>query len=131
LDPIIKVLDLSVKEAVDPCSGAICKRHSVKKKTVHDLGTPDYPVDVVILYSRHKRLDGSTFAVDYSSVSPKGSRYTTRLIRYSMNLLKEGMTLRSVCDVLKKEHCVVTRESTLFEWTHRYEHLLENSSPVT
>lgn len=124
MEEIRDEVNLSVPVALCTKTGALCKRHSTKKKIVHDLGTPTQAIRLVVLYSRHLRPDGSTFAVDYSAVSPKGSRYSTRVIRLALSMfLKEQKTLKSICQHMLDNHSLALAESTIFDWSHTFHHI--------
>lgn len=95
-------------------------RYAVATRTLHDLGDAraEQPIDVVVTFSRHRRLGcGCCFAVDLSDLALPKRLYTRRVQQRAVRLVVEdGLPYRAASWHLWRDHKVFVPYATIQNW---------------
>lgn len=115
----VEIRQINVTHKVYEClkCGTVSKRHSFGHKWIRDVGI-EGPVVLEVRYSKHfcKKCE-YYFAVPTEHLAPSNIKYSQRVIRTTLGLVKSGASLKAASDIMQSKYHVYVPASTIHDWT--------------
>lgn len=109
-------IDLSRTIAECPVCAQPGKRHSAGRRKLRDI-CGRVPAVLEVVYTKHFCIRcRKFFSVSMVHLADPASRYTLRIKRRALDMLREGVTLERVRRDLRRQHRIDIPATTLHDW---------------
>ena len=111
----VRKMVFSRKVADCPRCGGQCKRHSMGRRNLHEIGSHS-PIILQVDYSKHWcRKCKKHFSVSMGHIAQLAARYTNRVKRSALDALRIR-TLEQACKHMRERYHVEIPTTTLHDW---------------
>jgi hypothetical protein len=114
-----KVRELNFSRKIAPCPrcGEICKRHSVGKRRIREIGIKG-PSVLEVTYSKHYCVNcRKYFSLPMEHLAPPNSRFTNRVHRIALDLMgNQSLSYKEATNRMEQKYHVHIPPTTLCDW---------------